>query len=34
MSNRIQIEKRVIQAAERTLYDQHYVCAIDILVNM
>ena len=34
MSNRCQIEQRVIQAAEAALHRQHYVCPLDILTGM
>jgi hypothetical protein len=34
MSNRAQIEKRVIQAAESALHHQHYVSPIDVLLGM
>jgi hypothetical protein len=34
MSNRRQIEQRVIQAAESTLYRQHYVSPLDVLLGM
>jgi hypothetical protein len=34
MSNRVQIEQRVLQAAEQILAHQQYVSAIDILIHM
>lgn len=34
MSNRRQIEQRVIQAAESVLYRQHYVSPLDVLTGM
>lgn len=34
MSNRANIEKRAIQAAETALHQQQYVCPIDIFVGM
>ena len=34
MSNRRQIEQRVIQAAESALYRQHYVSPLDVLLGM
>ena len=34
MSNRSQIEKRVIQAAESALFHQHYVSCLDILIGL
>jgi hypothetical protein len=34
MSNRTQIERRVVQAAEKALFDHHYVSAVDVLINM